>query len=74
MIGVFLGVERVASWDDVADLDGELFARFFQASLERGVLLPPSAYEAWFLMEDHLDGALDKALDALEEAIAEAAT
>jgi glutamate-1-semialdehyde 2,1-aminomutase len=73
MIGVFLGVERVASWDDVADLDGELFARFFQAALERGVLLPPSAYEAWFLMEDHLDGALEEALDALEEAIAEAA-
>jgi glutamate-1-semialdehyde 2,1-aminomutase len=73
MLGVFLGVEQVASWDDVADLDGELFARFFQAALERGVLLPPSAYEAWFLMEDHLEGDLDTALGALEEAIAEAA-
>jgi glutamate-1-semialdehyde 2,1-aminomutase len=74
MIGVFLGVDNVASWDDVADLDGELFARFFKAAYDRGVLLPPSPYEAWFLMEDHLEGDLETALGALEEAITEVAT
>jgi glutamate-1-semialdehyde 2,1-aminomutase len=73
MLGVFLGVDRVESWDDVAGLDAELFGRFFQGALARGVLLPPSAYEAWFLMEDHLDGDLEGALGALEAAIAEAA-
>ncbi|MBU1495011.1 MAG: glutamate-1-semialdehyde 2,1-aminomutase [Actinobacteria bacterium] len=72
MLGVFLGVDRVATWDDVAGLDTGLFGRFFRGALARGVLLPPSAYEAWFLMEDHLDGDLATALDALEEAIAEA--
>ncbi|MFH1105410.1 MAG: glutamate-1-semialdehyde 2,1-aminomutase [Actinomycetota bacterium] len=72
MLGVFLGVDRVESWDDVADLDGALFARFFQAALRRGVLLPPSAYEAWFLMEAHLGGDLEEALGALEAAIVEA--
>ncbi len=39
----------------------------------RGVLLPPSPFETWFLMEAHLDGTLDTALDALADAIVETA-
>ncbi len=73
MLGIFLGIDNARSWDDVADLDGDLFARFFHGALKRGVLIAPSAYEAAFLMEDHLGGDLDKALPALEEAIEEAA-
>ncbi|HSM44314.1 MAG TPA: aspartate aminotransferase family protein, partial [Acidimicrobiia bacterium] len=72
MVGVFLGIDEVRRWDDVAGLDPDLFARFFQAALRRGVLLPPSPYEAWFLMQSHLEGPLDDALSALEEAIVEA--
>jgi len=72
MIGVFLGIEQAESWDDVANLDGDLYARFFHAALDRGVLLPPSPYETWFLMEPHLDGLLDRALDVFEVAIREA--
>lgn len=73
MVGVFLGTDRVRHWDDVAALDRELFSRFFAAALARGVLIPPSPYEAWFLMKDHLDGDLELVLTALEDAIAEAA-
>ncbi len=69
MMGLFLGVDRAESWDDVAGLDQGLFNRFFHAALDRGVLLPPSPFETWFLMEAHLDGPLDSALDALCEAI-----
>jgi glutamate-1-semialdehyde 2,1-aminomutase len=72
MVGVFLGVDKADNWNDVAGLDGDLFNRFFHAALDRGVLLPPSPYEAWFLMAAHLDGELDVALAALEEAIVEA--
>jgi glutamate-1-semialdehyde 2,1-aminomutase len=71
MVGVFLGGDRAEHWDDVAGLDTGLFARFHRAAFARGVLLPPSAYEAWFLMEDHLEGDLDPALESLEAAIAE---
>jgi glutamate-1-semialdehyde 2,1-aminomutase len=73
MAGVFLGIDRAQCWDDVAGLDRDLFARFFHAALRRGVLLPPSPFEAWFLMEPHLDGPFELALEALEEAVAEAA-
>jgi glutamate-1-semialdehyde 2,1-aminomutase len=73
MVGLFLGIDHATDWDTVAGLDRDLFARFFQAALKRGVLLPPSPFETWFLMEAHLDGTLDTALDALAEAIDEAA-
>lgn len=74
MVGVFLGIDSAMTWDDVADLDGELFSRFFHAALDGGVLLPPSPFEAWFLMESHLDSTLDEALTVLEHAIGEAAS
>jgi glutamate-1-semialdehyde 2,1-aminomutase len=73
MVGMFIGIEKALSWDDVAGLDKALFNRLFHAAFKRGVLLPPSPFETWFLMEAHLEGALDTALDALTEAIEEAA-
>ncbi len=69
IVGVFLGVEQVRSWDEVSGVDQDLFGRFFRAALERGVLLPPSAFETWFLMETHLDDDLDYVIDALADAI-----
>ncbi len=72
MVGIFIGIDRAQNWDDVAVLDQPLFRRFFHAALRRGVLLPPSPFETWFLMEAHLGETLDTALDALAEAIEEA--
>ena len=73
MLGVFVGMEHAQNWDDVSGLDRAVFKRFFHAALRRGVLLPPSPFEAWFLMEAHLDGTLETALDALVTAIHETA-
>jgi len=73
MVGLFLGLEGASNWDVVAGLDQDLFRRFFHAALSRGVLLPPSAFESWFLMEAHLDGDLDAALESLADAIEETA-
>jgi glutamate-1-semialdehyde 2,1-aminomutase len=54
--GVAARIARVASlltvfFDD--DADGVRFARFFHAMLDRGVSLPPSPYEAWFVSAAH---------------------
>ena len=73
MMGLFLGIEDARNWDDVSGLDQDLFGRFFGAALDRGVMLPPSPFEAWFLMEDHLEGPLAAALDALADALRETA-
>jgi glutamate-1-semialdehyde 2,1-aminomutase len=73
MFGAFFGIEAAHCWDDVASLDTGLYSRLFHAALRRGVLLPPSAFESWFLMEAHLDGPLQDAVGCLEEAISEVA-
>lgn len=46
---------------------------FFHAMLERGVHLPPSAYEAWFLSAAHDDAALERIAAALPAAAQAAA-
>jgi glutamate-1-semialdehyde 2,1-aminomutase len=41
--------------------------------LDRGVYLPPSAFEAWFLSAAHDDEAIGRVLDALPHAARAAA-
>lgn len=53
--------------------DTDRHAAFFHAMLERGVHLPPSAYEAWFLSAAHDDTALARIADALPYAARAAA-
>jgi glutamate-1-semialdehyde 2,1-aminomutase len=48
------------------------YARFFHAALERGVYLPPSAYEVCFLSMAHDEAVLASALDALDAAARQA--
>jgi glutamate-1-semialdehyde 2,1-aminomutase len=49
------------------------YAAFFHAMLDRGVYLPPSAFEAWFLSAAHDERALARVADALPSAAAAAA-
>jgi glutamate-1-semialdehyde 2,1-aminomutase len=51
------GAEALAS-------DRAAFARFFGAMLDRGVLLPPSQFEAWFVSFAHTDEDIDRTLQA----------
>ncbi|MCL1899860.1 MAG: glutamate-1-semialdehyde 2,1-aminomutase [Promicromonosporaceae bacterium] len=67
LLSVFWG--QAASSSPVTDYaaarrqDTALFARFFHAMLEAGVLLPPSAFEAWFFSAAHGPAELER-LDA----------
>jgi glutamate-1-semialdehyde 2,1-aminomutase len=45
------------------------FAAVFHAMLERGIYLPPSAYEACFLSLAHTDGHLARLAEALRESL-----
>ncbi|HET7326755.1 MAG TPA: glutamate-1-semialdehyde 2,1-aminomutase [Nocardioidaceae bacterium] len=49
------------------------FRAFFQAMLEQGVHLPPSAFEAWFVGAAHDDAVLDRIAAGLPRAAAAAA-
>ena len=72
MLTVFFGPDRVRSWDDAAAVDRSRFSAFFNAALRRGVLLPPSPFEAMFLMDAHA-GVLEQSVDALTAAIGDVA-
>ena len=48
--------------------DDTRFARFFHAMLERGVYLPPSQQEAWFVSAAHAQAELEQTLAAAREA------
>ncbi|MEJ7834061.1 MAG: glutamate-1-semialdehyde 2,1-aminomutase [Nocardioides sp.] len=73
MFSVFLTDGPVRDFDDAARTDTTAYAAFFHAMLERGVYLPPSAYEAWFLSSAHDDRAVQQVLDALPAAALAAA-
>jgi glutamate-1-semialdehyde 2,1-aminomutase len=74
LFSVFLGrTAPVRSFDDARDQSSAAYAAFFHAMLDRGVYLPPSPYEAWFLSAAHDDAALARIADALPPAARAAA-
>jgi glutamate-1-semialdehyde 2,1-aminomutase len=68
----FTEATSVPDYVTAAGQDTEAFKAFFHAMLDRGVYLPPSAFEAWFCSSAHDDRAVQHVLDALPAA-AEAA-
>jgi glutamate-1-semialdehyde 2,1-aminomutase len=75
MFSVFFtsGGRPVRDYADASSQDTEVFKAFFNAMLDRGVYLPPSAYEAWFLSAAHDDQAIQHVIDALPAAAQAAA-
>jgi glutamate-1-semialdehyde 2,1-aminomutase len=53
---------------EALDSDRAAYARFFGAMLDRGVLLPPSQFEAWFLSLAHGRTEIDRLVEAAAEA------
>ncbi|MGC5582855.1 glutamate-1-semialdehyde 2,1-aminomutase [Ornithinimicrobium sp. W1665] len=73
MFSVFLREGEVRDYDDARDQDAVRFARFFHAMLRRGVHLPPSCYESWFVSASHDDAAVEHVVEAIAGAAAETA-
>jgi len=73
LLSVFMTADPVADYADARRQDSVAYARFFHAMLDRGVYLPPSAYEAWFVSTVHTDADLDRVLAAAGEAAGAAA-
>lgn len=68
----FTDAPAVPDYATASGQDVRAFKAFFHAMLDRGVYLPPSAFEAWFCSSAHDDRAVQQVLDALPAA-AEAA-
>jgi glutamate-1-semialdehyde 2,1-aminomutase len=73
LFSVFMTADPVRAYDDARRQDTAAYARFFHAMLERGVYLPPSAFEAWFVSITHGPDEVEHVLAAAAEAAEQAA-
>jgi glutamate-1-semialdehyde 2,1-aminomutase len=73
MFSVFFTDAPVRDYAAARAQDLDAFSAFFHAMLARGVYLPPSAFEAWFVSAAIDDAALEIVADALPEAARAAA-
>jgi glutamate-1-semialdehyde 2,1-aminomutase len=73
LFSVFFTTDEVRDYAGAKAQQAWRYPPFFHAMLARGVYLPPSAYEAWFVSAAHDDAILDRIADALPEAARAAA-
>ncbi len=74
LFSVFFGVtDPVRDFGAARSQSTAAYAAFFHAMLSRGVYLPPSPFEAWFLSAAHDGEAISRVADALPAAAAAAA-
>jgi glutamate-1-semialdehyde 2,1-aminomutase len=74
LFSIFFVDADVRDYDDARRQETFRYAAFFHALLARGVYLPPSAYEAWFVSAAHDDAVVDRVAEALPAAARAAAT
>lgn len=72
MWGAYLTSPPVRDYADAKRSDTALFARWHAAALERGVFLPPSAFEAGFVSSAHTEAEIETTITQLDEALAAA--
>lgn len=71
MLTPFFTEEPVDDYESAARTDGARFAQFFRLMLDRGVYLPPSRFEAWFVSLAHDEDAISATIDAARSAFRE---
>ena len=70
MCSVFFTEEPVTDFASAQRADHSRFKKYFHAMLSRGIYLPPSGYESYFLNDALSYADLDTTLEALREALA----
>src|SRR6185437_14672672 len=73
LVTLFFSAEPVGNYADAKKSDTQRFARFFRAMLERGILLPPSQFEALFVSAVHSEADLQRTIQAAKESLAQVA-
>ena len=74
MFSVFFTAGPVTDYAAAQRQETFRYAAFFHEMLARGVYLPPSAFESWFLSAAHDDEAISRVADALPHAARAAAS
>lgn len=69
MISVFFTDVEVVDFDTAATANNEKFPQFFHEMLKRGIYLPPSSFESYFLSNSLTYEMLDKTIQAAKESL-----
>lgn len=71
MLSIHFSNHRVTDFASAASANNQIFNKFFHAMLNRGIYLPPSAFESWFLNNalsyEDLNETIKAAKESLEE-------
>ncbi|UAY51614.1 glutamate-1-semialdehyde 2,1-aminomutase [Ferruginibacter albus] len=71
MISIHFSEQPVTDFASAAAANNERFKKFFHAMLNRGVYLPPSAFESWFLNNALTKTDLDHTISAVADSLKE---
>ena len=69
MISVHFTKEEVIDFESSAKGNNETFKKFFHGMLNRGIYLPPSAFESWFLNDALTYKDLDMTINACHDLV-----
>jgi glutamate-1-semialdehyde 2,1-aminomutase len=64
MISVHFSANPINNFNDAAQANNELFKKYFHAMLGKGIYLPPSPFESWFLNNALTREDLDETISA----------
>jgi glutamate-1-semialdehyde 2,1-aminomutase len=70
LLTLFFADEPVHDYSSAKRSDTARFARFFREMLNRGILLPPSQFEAWFISAAHTEADLDCTIAVARQSLA----
>ena len=73
MFTLFFTREPVQNYAGAVASDTTLFSSFFHGMLNRGIYLPPSQFEAWFLSAAHADHEIQTTLEAADSVLSDLA-
>ena len=72
MVTLFFRPKPPTNYAEVRESDTAAFGRFHRGMLMRGVMLPPSQFETWFVSVAHSETEIDATAAAAHEALFEA--
>jgi glutamate-1-semialdehyde 2,1-aminomutase len=71
MLSVHFSDKPVIDFASASSANNAFFNNYFHAMLDKGVYLPPSAYESWFLSNALSKEDLDKTIEATKESLSQ---
>ena len=69
MLTLFFNPDPVTDWTAAARSDTQRYAKFFWGMIDRGVYLPCSQFEAWFVSTANSDGHIEATIAAAAESL-----